>query len=69
MKRVVNLALLAVCVAAFSGCGGGTPAPLNNVSSNTIGQELIDLKKAYDSNVITEKEYQRQREAILNQNR
>jgi hypothetical protein len=68
MKRVVNLAVLAVCIVALSGCGR-EPTPLNTVSSNTIGQELVDLKKAFDSNVITEKEYQAQRKAILDQNK
>lgn len=50
---------------ALSGCG--TSQKLQ-VSGQTTGQELVDLKKAYDAGVITEKEYNNQREAILDRN-
>ena len=52
-------------MAALSGCG--TSQKLQ-VSGQTTGQELVDLKKAYDAGVITEKEYNNQREAILDRN-
>ena len=34
-------------------------------AESTIGQELIDLKKAYDAGIITEGEYERARADIL----
>ncbi len=68
MKRLVpNSLLLAVCLAT-SGClalqfGGGS----KSVESppHTIGQELIDLKKALDEGALTEAEYQVQKERLL----
>jgi hypothetical protein len=58
---IVLSALLFVSgVAACSG-GGATM----QADSTTTGQELMDLKKALDAGVITQKEYDKQREKIL----
>lgn len=59
MKRV-----LALCLIGFlAACGGDQSRVINNQS--TMGQELIDLKKAYDEGLITEKEYNKARRQIL----
>lgn len=62
MKQLLLAALLGSCT-LLGACGGGD----SNVKaySTTQGQELLDLKKAYDQGVITEKEYKDAREAIL----
>lgn len=65
MKRTSILVISAACLVVLSGCGSSHEM---KVTSQTTGQELIDLKKAYDSGVITEKEYNNQREAILDRN-
>ena len=41
----------------------------SDVTNNytTVGQELIDLKKAYDEGALTEEEYNKLRQEILNQ--
>ncbi|MCB1690760.1 MAG: SHOCT domain-containing protein [Halioglobus sp.] len=36
-------------------------------SSQTQGKQLLDLKEAYDKGVISEKEYERTKEDILDQ--
>jgi hypothetical protein len=48
----------------LAGCGGTTEViqPAVNV---TIGQQLIDLKKARDSGALTESEFQRQKEQLI----
>ena len=46
------------------GCGG-TTTKVENTSNQTMGQELLDLKKAYDEGVITEKEYERAKKDIM----
>jgi len=51
---------LSGCVAAI----GNHPTP---PSSATLGQQLIDLKKARDEGVITEAEYNVQRAKFLEQ--
>lgn len=63
-KVLLQTALLAVML-SLPACSG---------SSNTIeqidsqGQQLLDLKEAYDKGVITAKEYDRTRARILEQN-
>lgn len=57
---VALLPLLGGCVAAI----GNRPPP---GSSATLGQQLIDLKKARDQGVITEAEYEEQRMKFLHQ--
>lgn len=65
MKTVKRGAAIAVMAAVMSvaGCGGADVR--TQTTTTTTGQELMDLKKAYDSGVISEKEYERKREEIL----
>ncbi len=52
---------------AVAGCGGGgaDTKNQNEVRTTTTGQELTDLQKAYASGAITQEEYEKQREKIL----
>ncbi len=62
---IARLIVLATLAFALSGCiaaiGNREPAR----SNATVGQQLIDLKKAHDSGVITEAEYFAQRAKFL----
>lgn len=60
---VVTLALML----ALSGCwgGGADVRNTNNARSTTVGQELIDLQRAYEQGLIDQKEYERQRKRVL----
>jgi hypothetical protein len=62
-KLIASTAIVALCVFGLAACGGGG-ATVKSESVST-GQELIDLKKALDAGVITQKEYDKQREKIL----
>ena len=61
---------LVICVIAFvaTGCvvslGGGRGSP---GMDPTIGQELIDLKKAKDSGAISGEEYESQKKKVMAQ--
>jgi len=46
------------------GCGGGGGAKVSS-RQVTVGQELIDLDKAYKDGLISEKEYKKSKEKIL----
>jgi len=48
----------------LTGCGGAREVvqPHVNVS---VGQQLIDLKKARDAGALTESEFQRQKEQLI----
>lgn len=68
MKKASSLLaaiLLASGLLSLSGCIaaiGNDAAPGPNV---TLGQQLIDLKKAHDTGVITDAEFEAQRERFL----
>lgn len=60
---------LAVTVLALSllpGCGGGTTIRQSNQAS--VGQQLQDLDKAYKDGIITQKEYEKLKKALVKQN-
>ena len=61
-KSVLGAALVAV-VLSLSACGSSSKTTVN--ATGTQGQQLMDLKEAYDKGVITEKEYNKTREKIL----
>ena len=59
----VTLGLLVALSPALSGCGSNEVVrPAVNVS---VGQQLIDLKKARDSNAMSADEYDSQRKQLL----
>ena len=61
MSRSTIAALIAV--AMLTACSSTTVVPSTvNVS---VGQQLIDLKKARDSGALSASEYQRQRELLI----
>lgn len=68
-QRAICIFYLALLLGtALQGCGGepGVRATTTqNVNNTTKGQELLDLKQAYDQGIITEREYNRQKEKIL----
>lgn len=66
MKTVAkSFMVLTLMGMTLSACGNGGNTT-NNVSTTTLGQELADLDKAYAGGLLTEKEYQDQRKALLN---
>lgn len=77
MKRSLFGAVLVAVVAGalLGGCccpgGGGTTNTKTETTINatTTGQQLIDLKEAYDKGAISEKEYNKQREDILDKSK
>ena len=48
-------------------CGGGKTKVETTTTTitTTTGQQLIDLKKAYDSGAITQKQYDRMKQEII----
>ncbi|MGE0649273.1 MAG: SHOCT domain-containing protein [Alphaproteobacteria bacterium] len=65
IRFVTPIALAASLMLAACGGGGADTEAQQTVTTKTTGQELLDLKAAYDAGAITEEEYQTQRKMIL----
>ncbi len=63
---VVSLAISGALLIGIAGCGGGGAEVRSEVTTTTVGQQLLDLKKAYDAGAMTQKEYEQQRAKVLN---
>ncbi len=61
--RIFTVFILLTLGVGFIGCGGGG-ADIK-ATNTTVGQELMDLEKAYKDGIITEKEYNNTKEKIL----
>ncbi|MBC45148.1 MAG: hypothetical protein CMO08_05025 [Thalassospira sp.] len=64
MKK--HLLFTAICALplGLAACGGGGAMEAHNLNA-TMGQELIDLKAAYDKDILTEREYNRAKKDIM----
>lgn len=64
MKRILLAALVVATSFAVASCGSRSKTT-TNVSTTTTGQELSDLKAAYESGAMTAEEYENKRQEIL----
>jgi hypothetical protein len=70
MKKSITLALMALCcMSLLSGClafslGGGTKT---ETTKPTVGDQLIDLKRAKDAGALTDAEFEAQKAKLLDQ--
>jgi hypothetical protein len=63
MSAFIRIAVITITLALLAGCVlvGGR----QSIQKPTRGEELIDLKAAYDAGALTDEEYQCQRAEIL----
>ena len=66
MKSIVQLAVATLLFITLTACGGGGAKVHTQQNATTVGQELLDLDKAYQSGLISEREYNSSRKKILN---
>ena len=62
-KALTLLLIFASLFVIFTSCGGGGAKVQQN--SQTLGQELIDLDKAYKDGIISEKQYNDSKKALI----
>ncbi len=71
--RTLAFLTMLLCSMLFSGCicaiGGARDQCTPVKQYATVGQELIDLKKAYDQGAITRDEYNQKKRQILSSTR
>ena len=59
------LAACAVVLFLIYGCRGGSANVKTTTSTVSIGQQLIDLKKAYDTGAMTQDQYKQAKSRII----
>lgn len=64
--RVCVVIMVIVLGIGFTSCRGGGKAKVESTTTTTtLGQELMDLQKAYEQGIITEKQYKESKERII----
>ena len=67
-SRVAAAIVMLALVAFLTGCCGGSKTveqtPVN-VQTKTTGEQLMDLQKAYESGAITEQQYNKMKQEII----
>jgi hypothetical protein len=66
-KRNARHFILVIVLMGIGGLGGCSSGSDTIVEQNqqTYGQQLIDLKAAYDKGILSEREYNKSRDAIV----
>lgn len=69
--KLVALVLIFLWVTTWTvsiiGCGGGGANVKQDTYTTTLGQELQDLEEAYKKGILTEKEFEKAKEALIKQ--
>lgn len=66
LKKIAAACGIVALVVGLTACGGNDTNTTVQ-TTETQGKQLLDLKEAYDKGVITEKEYKKTKEKILEQ--
>jgi uncharacterized membrane protein len=65
LSRILVASMLTFTALGMAACSGGGAKTNIEARSTTTGQELSDLKKAYEQGAISKQEYEKEREKIL----
>jgi hypothetical protein len=68
LKRLTVFAICVLLLFGVAACGGGGADVKSEISTTTVGQQLMDLKKALDSGAMTQQEYDKERKKVLDRN-
>lgn len=67
LKVVAVVMLILWTMSITGGCSGGGAEIRTKTYTKTLGRELMDLHDSYTKGIITEKEYQKAKENLLEQ--
>lgn len=65
MKKVISTIICAILLVAVIGCIGIQGGGDQGQTEPTLGQQLIDLKKARDDEAITNEEYRKLKKKLV----
>ncbi len=57
--------VLVLSAAFLVGCGGGGASVESTTTTTTMGQELLDLDKAYKEGLLTDDQYKKSKKKIM----
>jgi len=63
--NLIKVSSIFFTIAILSGCAIANDPSVHHTRSTTVGQELIDLQKAKDNNIITDEEFEETKSDIL----
>ncbi len=67
LLKIWAVALMIGMAFGLSGCGGGGAEVRTQSYSTTLGQELKDLEEAHQKGLLTEKQYNKAKEKLIEQ--
>ncbi len=67
LLRIWAVVIMIVMALGIAACGGGGAEVKSQSYSTTLGQELKDLEDAYQKGIITEKQYEKSKEKLIEQ--
>jgi hypothetical protein len=62
---LVLVSIIMILTLSFAGCGGGGAEVRTQTYTKTLGRELMDLHDSYTKGIITEKDYTKAKENLL----
>ena len=67
LLRIWAAVMVMIMALGLASCGGGGTEVRTQSYSTTLGQELKDLEEAYQKGIITEKQYNKAKEKLIEQ--
>ena len=66
LKKVCFALVCSMALLSLTACSGGGAEIRSEITTTTKGQQLLDLKKAFDAGAMTKDEYERERLKVIN---
>lgn len=65
-RSLISICLLTAASCALVGCG--TDTQVTSTTERSVGQQLTDLSEAHQQGIITDREYEKLKKAIIREN-
>jgi len=66
LRFILSSVVLTILSASLTGCGSSPK--VTNTHQSSVGQQLLDLDNARNQGIITEREYNRLKKAVIKNN-
>jgi len=66
LKKACLALICSIALVSVTACSGGGAEIRSEITTTTKGQQLLDLKKAFDAGAMSRDEYERERLKVIN---